>query len=124
MLAAGYCSSCWWNLKSAGMVTHEDLLVLMSPRRRGRGRGQFQEESEGQNEEVQRSVPRRGRDRQVEIEQPVAQQFGHQRFRPRGHQFKKKSGSSSSVSGSSSSGSSKVEFCGKCVGVQGSRWIV
>ncbi|KZV50408.1 hypothetical protein F511_37426, partial [Dorcoceras hygrometricum] len=51
-------------------------------------------------------------------------------FRPRGRQFKKKSGSSSSGSGSSSSGSSsKVEFCGQCggrhpttqcVGVQGS----
>ncbi|KZV30515.1 hypothetical protein F511_30910 [Dorcoceras hygrometricum] len=40
----------------------------MLPRRRGRGRGQFQEESEGQNEEVQRSIPRRGRDRQVEVE--------------------------------------------------------
>ncbi|KZV55792.1 cyclic nucleotide-gated ion channel 1 [Dorcoceras hygrometricum] len=40
----------------------------MSPRHRGRGIGQFQEESEGQNEEVQRSVPRRGRDRQVVIE--------------------------------------------------------
>ncbi|KZV43256.1 hypothetical protein F511_09842 [Dorcoceras hygrometricum] len=40
----------------------------MPPRRMGRGRGQFQEESEGQNEEVQRSVPRRGCDRQVEIE--------------------------------------------------------
>ncbi|KZV50133.1 hypothetical protein F511_17239 [Dorcoceras hygrometricum] len=59
----------------------------------------------------------------------VAQQSGHQRFRPRGRQFKKKSGSSSSGSGSSISGSSKVEFCGqcggrhptgKCVGVQGS----
>ncbi|KZV36300.1 hypothetical protein F511_22415 [Dorcoceras hygrometricum] len=36
----------------------------MPPRRRDRGRGQFQEESEGQNEEMQRSVPRRGRDRQ------------------------------------------------------------
>ncbi|KZV50258.1 hypothetical protein F511_36648 [Dorcoceras hygrometricum] len=41
---------------------------VMPPRRRGRGRWQFQKESEGQNEEVQRSVPRRGRDRQVEIE--------------------------------------------------------
>ncbi|KZV55112.1 hypothetical protein F511_32368 [Dorcoceras hygrometricum] len=41
----------------------------MPPRRRGRGRGQFQEESEGQNEEeVQRSVPRRGRNRQVDLE--------------------------------------------------------
>ncbi|KZV52059.1 hypothetical protein F511_19403 [Dorcoceras hygrometricum] len=50
--------------------------------------------------------------------------------RPRGRQFKKKSGSSSSGSGSSSSGSSsKVEYCGQCggkhpttqcVGVQGS----
>ncbi|KZV39311.1 hypothetical protein F511_22968 [Dorcoceras hygrometricum] len=44
-------------------------------------------------------------------QQQVAQQSGHQRFRPRGRQFKKKSGSSSSGSGSSSSGSSsKVEF--------------
>ncbi|KZV52939.1 hypothetical protein F511_35424 [Dorcoceras hygrometricum] len=41
---------------------------VMPPRRMGRGRGQFQDESEGQNEEMQRSVPRRGRDRQVEVE--------------------------------------------------------
>ncbi|KZV19825.1 hypothetical protein F511_35056 [Dorcoceras hygrometricum] len=40
----------------------------MPPRRRGRGRGQIKEVSEGQNEEVQRIVPHRGRDRQVEIE--------------------------------------------------------
>ncbi|KZV33567.1 hypothetical protein F511_10553 [Dorcoceras hygrometricum] len=40
----------------------------MPYRRRGIGRGQFQEESEGQNEEVQRSIPRRGHDRQVDIE--------------------------------------------------------
>ncbi|KZV34071.1 hypothetical protein F511_25166 [Dorcoceras hygrometricum] len=63
-------------------------------------------------------------------QQQVAQQPEHQRFRPPGRQFKKKSGSSSSGSGSSSSGSSsKVEYCGQCggkhptaqcVGVQGS----
>ncbi|KZV38313.1 hypothetical protein F511_27465 [Dorcoceras hygrometricum] len=42
---------------------------------------------------------------------------GHQRFRPRGRQFKKKSGSRSSGSDSSSSGSSsRVEFCGQCGG--------
>ncbi|KZV35543.1 hypothetical protein F511_18352 [Dorcoceras hygrometricum] len=41
----------------------------MPPRRRVRGRGQFQEDSEGQKEEeVQRSIPRRGRDRQVDLE--------------------------------------------------------
>ncbi|KZV58060.1 hypothetical protein F511_42595 [Dorcoceras hygrometricum] len=180
----------------------------MPPRRRGRGRGQVQEESEGQIEEVQRSVPRRGRDRQIDLEvdegarvlrpvsvisiiwsrerakrtrfleelyslvlasspnsyaeavdsainieeglrnrrsrgrpqvaqsshplvqraqpfqsvqssqppqqkQQVSQQFGHQRFRPRGKQFKKKYGSSSSGSGSSSSGGTKVEYCGQ-----------
>ncbi|KZV22344.1 hypothetical protein F511_20441 [Dorcoceras hygrometricum] len=59
----------------------------------------------------------------------VAQQSGRQRFRPRGEQFKKKSGSGSSGSGSSSSSGSRVEFCGfcggkhpstQCVGVQGS----
>ncbi|KZV27036.1 hypothetical protein F511_38653 [Dorcoceras hygrometricum] len=50
-------------------------------------------------------------------QQQVAQQSGQHRFRPRGHQFKKKSGSSSSVSGSSSNDSSyKVEFCGQCGG--------
>ncbi|KZV28044.1 hypothetical protein F511_27763 [Dorcoceras hygrometricum] len=110
----------------------------MPPRRRDRSRGQIPEESEGQNEEVQRSGPFCRRDRQVEDEsvqssqppqQQVAQQSGHHRFRPRGRQFKKKSGSSSSGSGSSSSGSFKVEFCGKfggrhpmvqCVVVQGS----
>ncbi|KZV55989.1 hypothetical protein F511_12047 [Dorcoceras hygrometricum] len=57
------------------------------------------------------------------------QQFGRQRFRPHGQQFKKKSGSGSSGSGSSSSSGSRVEFCGfcdgkhpstQCVGVQGS----
>ncbi|KZV27137.1 tudor domain-containing protein 3 [Dorcoceras hygrometricum] len=41
----------------------------MPPRRRGRGGGQFQEESEGQNEEeAQRSVPRRGHGRQIDLE--------------------------------------------------------
>ncbi|KZV31852.1 hypothetical protein F511_43731 [Dorcoceras hygrometricum] len=54
----------------------------------------------------------------------VAQQSGRQRFRLRGQQFKKKSGS-----GSSSSSGSRAEFCGycggkhpstQCVGVQGS----
>ncbi|KZV25560.1 hypothetical protein F511_21633 [Dorcoceras hygrometricum] len=46
------------------LVVHQE----MPPRCRGRGRGQFQEEFEDQNEEVQRIVPRRGRDRKVEIE--------------------------------------------------------
>ncbi|KZV30056.1 hypothetical protein F511_24923 [Dorcoceras hygrometricum] len=50
------------------------------------------------------------------------------KFRPRGHQFKKKSGSSSSGSGSSSSSSPRTHFYGQCggrhsltqcVGVQG-----
>ncbi|KZV14539.1 hypothetical protein F511_42678 [Dorcoceras hygrometricum] len=59
----------------------------------------------------------------------VAQQSGHQRFRPRGQQFKNKLGSGSSGSGSSSSSGSRTEFCGfcggkhpstQCVGVQGS----
>ncbi|KZV30642.1 hypothetical protein F511_11159 [Dorcoceras hygrometricum] len=59
----------------------------------------------------------------------VSQQSGRQRFRPRGQQFKKKSGSGSSGSGSSSSSGSWAEFCGfcggkhlsmQCVGVQGS----
>ncbi|KZV41360.1 hypothetical protein F511_38938 [Dorcoceras hygrometricum] len=49
-------------------------------------------------------------------QQQVAKQFGHQRFRPRGRQLKKKSSSRSSGLGSSSSGSSKVEFCGQCGG--------
>ncbi|KZV38162.1 hypothetical protein F511_42116 [Dorcoceras hygrometricum] len=62
-------------------------------------------------------------------QQQVAQQSGRQRFRPRGQQFKKKSGSGSSGSGSSSSSGSRAEFCGfcggkhsstQCVGVQGS----
>ncbi|KZV40071.1 hypothetical protein F511_27457 [Dorcoceras hygrometricum] len=62
-------------------------------------------------------------------QQQLAQQSGRQRFRPRGHQFKKKSGSGSSCSGSSSSSGSRAEFCGfcggkhsstQCVGVQGS----
>ncbi|KZV24192.1 hypothetical protein F511_39786 [Dorcoceras hygrometricum] len=62
-------------------------------------------------------------------QQQLAQQSGHQRFGPHGHQFKKKSGSGSSGSGSSSSSGSRAEFCGfcggkhsstKCVGVQGS----
>ncbi|KZV19159.1 hypothetical protein F511_39496 [Dorcoceras hygrometricum] len=67
---------------------------------------------------------------QQQQQQPqVAQQSGRQRFRPRGQQFKKKSGSGSSGSGSSSSSGSRVEFCGfcggkhpstQCVGVQGS----
>ncbi|KZV40371.1 DNA/RNA polymerase superfamily protein [Dorcoceras hygrometricum] len=59
----------------------------------------------------------------------MAQQSGRQRFRPRGQQFKKKSGSGSSGSGSLSSSGSRIEFCGfcggkhpytQCVGVQGS----
>ncbi|KZV32057.1 hypothetical protein F511_33054 [Dorcoceras hygrometricum] len=62
-------------------------------------------------------------------QQQVAQQSGRQMFRPRGQQFKKKSGSGSSGSGCSSSSGSRVEFCGfcggknsstQCVGVQGS----
>ncbi|KZV44278.1 hypothetical protein F511_10397 [Dorcoceras hygrometricum] len=59
-------------------------------------------------------------------QQQLAQQSGRQRFRPRGNQFKKKSGSGSSGSGSSSSSGSRAEFCGfyggkhpstQCVGV-------
>ncbi|KZV17474.1 hypothetical protein F511_12580 [Dorcoceras hygrometricum] len=66
---------------------------------------------------------------QQQHEQQVAQQSGRQRFRPRGHLFKKKSGSGSSGSGSSSSSGSRAEFCGfygekypstQCVVVQGS----
>ncbi|KZV46637.1 hypothetical protein F511_38752 [Dorcoceras hygrometricum] len=62
-------------------------------------------------------------------QQQVAQQSGRQRFRSRGQQFKKKSGSGSFGSGSSSSSGSRAEFCGfcggkhpsmQCVGVQGS----
>ncbi|KZV53114.1 hypothetical protein F511_30414 [Dorcoceras hygrometricum] len=57
-------------------------------------------------------------------QQQLAQQSGRQRLRPRGHQFKKKTGS-----GSSSSSGSRAEFCGycggkhpstQCVGVHGS----
>ncbi|KZV29795.1 inorganic pyrophosphatase fused with fructose-1,6-bisphosphatase [Dorcoceras hygrometricum] len=49
--------------------------------------------------------------------QPQQQQHsGRQRFRPRGQQFKKKSGSGSSGSGSSSSSGSRTEFCGFCGG--------
>ncbi|KZV46579.1 hypothetical protein F511_40744 [Dorcoceras hygrometricum] len=72
-------SPCWDRFATMTRVTMVTQLVVeltqlevpqevMPPRRRGRGRGQFQEESKGQNEEVQRSVPHRGRDRQVEIE--------------------------------------------------------
>ncbi|KZV54394.1 hypothetical protein F511_26111 [Dorcoceras hygrometricum] len=43
-------------------------------------------------------------------QQQTAQQSGRHRFRPRGHQFKKKSGSSSSGSGSSSSSSPRAGF--------------
>ncbi|KZV47823.1 hypothetical protein F511_34193 [Dorcoceras hygrometricum] len=47
--------------------------------------------------------------------QQSAQQSGCHRFRPCGHQFKKKQGSSSSGSGSSSSSSSpRATFCGQC----------
>ncbi|KZV47888.1 hypothetical protein F511_05611 [Dorcoceras hygrometricum] len=62
-------------------------------------------------------------------QQQLAQQSGRQRFRPRGHQFKKKGDFGSSGSGSSRSSGSKVEYCGlyggknpstQCVGVQGS----
>ncbi|KZV22200.1 hypothetical protein F511_23494 [Dorcoceras hygrometricum] len=49
-------------------------------------------------------------------QQQVAQQSGLQRLRPRGQQFKKKSGSGSSGSGSSSSSGSRTEFCGFCGG--------
>ncbi|KZV40737.1 hypothetical protein F511_14777 [Dorcoceras hygrometricum] len=45
-------------------------------------------------------------------QQQTTQQSGRHRFRPRGHQFKKKSGSSSSGLGSSRSISPRVEFCG------------
>ncbi|KZV38980.1 hypothetical protein F511_36988 [Dorcoceras hygrometricum] len=116
----------------------------MPPRRRGRGRGQF-EESAGQNED-RRCAPSRSRSRHEEEEegaqssqsahqplqkhqQQVAQQSGRQRFRPRGQQFKKKSGYGSSGLGGSSSSGSRAEFCGfcggkhpstQCVGVQGS----
>ncbi|KZV35283.1 hypothetical protein F511_21299 [Dorcoceras hygrometricum] len=49
--------------------------------------------------------------------QQSAQQSGRHRFRPRGHQFKKKQGSSSFGSGSSSSSSSpRATFCGQCGG--------
>ncbi|KZV39091.1 ABC transporter C family member 13 [Dorcoceras hygrometricum] len=49
--------------------------------------------------------------------QQSAQQSGRHRFRPCGHQFKKKQGSSSSGSGSSSSISSpRATFCGQCEG--------
>ncbi|KZV27100.1 hypothetical protein F511_17376 [Dorcoceras hygrometricum] len=66
---------------------------------------------------------------QPQQQQQVTQQFGHQRFRPRGKKFKKKSGSSSSGSDRSSSGGTKVEYCvqcggkhptAQCVGVHGS----
>ncbi|KZV52369.1 hypothetical protein F511_33219 [Dorcoceras hygrometricum] len=72
---------------------------------------------------------RRARRQQQQQQPKVAQQSGRQRFRPRGQQFKKKSGSGSSGSGSSSSSGSRAEFCGfcggkhpstQCVGVQGS----
>ncbi|KZV20651.1 hypothetical protein F511_25314 [Dorcoceras hygrometricum] len=70
--------------------------VEMPPRRRGRGRGSFR--------------------MSLEQQQQLAQQSGRQRFRPRGHQFKKKSGFGSSGSGSSSSSGSRAEFCGFCGG--------
>ncbi|KZV23029.1 hypothetical protein F511_14580 [Dorcoceras hygrometricum] len=57
-------------------------------------------------------------------QQQVAQQSGRQRFRPRGQQFKKKSGSGSSGSGSSSSSGSRVEFCGFCGGKHSSMQCV
>ncbi|KZV15861.1 hypothetical protein F511_09479 [Dorcoceras hygrometricum] len=68
---------------------------------------------------------------QPQQQQPqVAQQSGHQRFRPHGQQFKKKSGSGSSGSGNLSSSGSRAEFCGfcggkhpsmQCVGVSGNQ---
>ncbi|KZV28234.1 Retrotransposon-like protein [Dorcoceras hygrometricum] len=63
---------------------------------------------------------------QQQPHQQLSQQSGRQRFRPRGQQFKNKSGSGSSGSGSSSSSGSRADFCGgkhlstQCVGVQGS----
>ncbi|KZV16293.1 glutamate receptor 2.7-like [Dorcoceras hygrometricum] len=49
--------------------------------------------------------------------QQLAQQSGFHRFRPRGHQFKNKQGSSSSGSVSlSSSSSPRATFCGQCGG--------
>ncbi|KZV48264.1 hypothetical protein F511_26857 [Dorcoceras hygrometricum] len=45
---------------------------VMLPRRKGRGRGKISEESEGQNEEVQRSIPRRGRDSQIVVDELAA----------------------------------------------------
>ncbi|KZV45027.1 hypothetical protein F511_20100 [Dorcoceras hygrometricum] len=72
--------SSWARQQQVELFDASDLTFLvpskMPPRRRDRGRGQFQEESEGQNEEVQRSVPRRGRDRQVDLEQTAAQPQG------------------------------------------------
>ncbi|KZV49659.1 hypothetical protein F511_26037 [Dorcoceras hygrometricum] len=55
--------------------------------------------------------------------QQAVQQSGHHRFRPRGLQFKKKSGSSSSGSGSSSS-SPSAEFYGLCGGKHSSTQCV
>ncbi|KZV29007.1 protein SUPPRESSOR OF protein 3 [Dorcoceras hygrometricum] len=53
---------------------------------------------------------------QPQQQQQLAQKSGRQRFRPRGQQFKKKSGSCSSGSSSSSSSGSRAEFFGFCGG--------
>ncbi|KZV56871.1 hypothetical protein F511_26113 [Dorcoceras hygrometricum] len=109
-------------LESSGEEEAAAPPAPMPPRRRGRSRGLFQE-SGGQNED-QYSAPSHTLESSGEEEaaappapqQQVAQLSGRKRFRPRGHQFKKKSGSGSSGSGSSSSSGSRAEFCGFCGG--------
>ncbi|KZV53734.1 hypothetical protein F511_25892 [Dorcoceras hygrometricum] len=126
----------------------------MPPRRRGRGRGQILEDYaevvdraidieeglqnrrscvgpqvvQGNRPMVPRVQPSQSSQSSQPTQQQIAQQSGFHRFRPLGHQFKKKSGSSSSGLGSSSSSGPRAEFCGKCggnhptaqcVGVQG-----
>ncbi|KZV50976.1 hypothetical protein F511_14311 [Dorcoceras hygrometricum] len=54
-------------------------------------------------------------------QQWLAQQSGRQRFRPRGHQFKKKGGSSSSGTGSSSSSGSKYGHFARVCPLAGSQ---
>ncbi|KZV41929.1 receptor-like protein kinase [Dorcoceras hygrometricum] len=64
--------------QTLGFALYTQIQTSKMPhRRRGRGRGKFLEESEGQNEEVQRSVPRRGRDRQIDLER-----LGEPQLRP------------------------------------------